>query len=428
MNWLQRAVVSLSLKAASVVGGRTLSLTDPTSSWGSWGERSVTGKSVDDDSAMRVTTMWACIRVLVETMGSLPWAMYRRDGANLERVDDHALSEVLIDSPNRYQTDVEYREAKITNLCLRGNAYSLKETRPNGDIKSLIPVESSAVEVVRDEQNGNLIYKINDRGKWENYPQDKIWHWYTFSRNGYTGLSPISYARESLGLSMSREEIAARLYANGMYTSSVITLPTWMTQEQRPIAELKLQRMYQGLMNAGKPLILEGGMGIAPGIMPFVDAQFAEMMGLGIDDICRLYRVPPHMVAKLDRSTNNNIEHQGLEFAMYTILPYLTRIERSASKWLIKAADRGKFVLKFNVEGLLRADANSRAALYSILLQNGVLTRNEVRALENRNEIDEDGMNKPTVQSNMISIDDLKLVAQSMRAKRSPPGDEGVPA
>lgn len=404
MNWFQR----LALKAAGFPQSRTLSLTDP-SGWPSWGEGTYAGKYVDDTTAMQVASVWSCNRVISETIASLPGAMFERDSSgNLNRID-HDLGEILTISPNADQTGPEFLESKLLNQGLNGNGYSLIERRGNGEVSSLTPVESTKMRPYRKE-NGPIRYKLTDRGKEEELPQEKVWHWKTFSRDGCVGLSPIGNARETMGLAMAQQEVAGKLFANGLHTSVFIHVPEWIKDEKREAVHAKIKKMYQGLQNAGDPFILEGGMTAEKGIMPFVDAQFVQLLGLGTDQICGVYRVPPHMIGKLDRATFSNIEQQSLEFVMYTILPYLRRIEASVSKWLLRPGERSKLVFRFNFEGLLRADSAARASLYSIMLQNGVLTRNEVRALENRNRLEVDGMDDPTVQQNMALIEQLSAL------------------
>lgn len=403
------------LKAAGFPVSRSLSLTDP-GGWPWWGDRTYSGKSVDDASAMGVSTARACTRVLAETNASLPVALFEYDAKrNANWVSDHPLAELLV-SPNADQTWVEYIETLTTNLCLRGNAYSVIERTGAGRLTSLNPRESCIVEAKLDK-SGRIFYEINENGDTRKYEQSRIWHVKTFSRNGLTGLSPIGDARETLGLAMAQQEVAGKLFANGLHSSVTISVPEWIPDDKRQRVMEKLKQNYQGLKNAGEPFILEGGMKSAPGIMPFVDAQFVQLLGLGVDEICRLYRVPPHMVAKLDRATFSNIEQQSLDFVMYTILPYLRRFEQSMGKWLLDAKDRKRLFVRFNFEGLLRADSAGRAQLYSIMLQNGVLTRNEVRALENRNQLDIAEMDQPTVQSNMALLDQLAAV---MAAQQKP--------
>lgn len=414
MNWFGR----LFLKAAGFPVSRSLSLTDP-SGWAWWGDRTYSGKNVDDTSALGVPTVFACARVLAETIASLPWGLFERDDqGNAERVEDHPLADLLL-SPNMDQTSVEFREAFMTNLALRGNGYNVIE-RAGSRLTALKPLPASAVEP-KQEKSGRIYYEANENGDTRKYERERMWHLKIFSVNGYVGLSPIGYARESMGLSLAQQEVAGKLFANGMHSSMIITAPDWIPNDKRALAREKLRQEYQGLQNAGDPMLLEGGMKAEKGIMPFVDAQFVQLMGMGVDEICRIYRVPPHMVAKLDHATFSNIEQQSLDFVIHTILPYIRRIEDSMSKWLLDAKDRRRLFVRFNVEGLLRADSAARAALYSIMLQNGVLSRNEVRALENRNQVAAEGMDDYTVQSNMALIDQIAtLVAQKQQPQQPP--------
>lgn len=427
MNWSRKAAMWLAQKSAAYAG-QSLTLTD--SRLGSFfGGATYTGKSVTEQSAMQVSTVWACVRILAEAVGQLPWAVYERaKGGNLTKVD-HELAEVLIDAPNADMTSNEYREAFMTNMGLRGNGYSRIERSPRGRITSVYPLRTLDVQVKRrvdgrlvdasQYSDGELVYQFNDRGRWETLEQSQVWHKRIFSLDGVNGLSPISYAREAMGFSAGLEEFGARLFGQGANVGSVIKIPTWLKPDQRAEALKKLEQLHQGLVNSGKPFLLEGGMDLDKGILPPEDAQFLQLRGFQADDICRFYLVPPHRVARLEKATNNNIEQLSLEFVMYTLLPYLVKIERSADRWLFRAGERGRFVLRFNYDGLLRADSEGRSKLESVWLQNGVLTRNEVRALENMPRSDEPGMDQHTVQSNMINVDDLPAIAEAMRGKTS---------
>lgn len=399
MNWLQKSLLSFALKSAGV-----LRLTDPQlARW--FNTTTKSGRPVNDDTALQISAVFGCVRVLSETIGTLPWAIYQRSAeGNATRLDTHPMAALLM-SPNSDMTKVEFLEAVISNLALRGNAYSLKEESA-GRVVSLYPIKSSLVQT-KINDDGQIRYLITDRGKQEEYPQEKIWHIKGFGVDGIQGLSPIGYARESMGISLAAEEFQARFFSQGAKPSFLAKIPQWLKEDQRKIARENLQTLWAGLENAHKIQLLEGGMDVTPLTMPLEDAQFLQLRGFSVEEICRIYRVPPHMVAKLDRSTNNNIEQQSLEFVMYTLAPYLTRIEASFSKWLLKAGERRDIFMRFNVEGLLRADATARANLYASGIQNGWLTRNEVRALENRNASADEGMNSFTVQSNMAPLDRL---------------------
>lgn len=367
-----------------------------------FGGRTVTGKAVNDSTAMQITTVFACVRLLAETMGAMPSGIFRKEkSGNAIKVDDHPLAEKLVDRPNLDMDGVTYREASTSNLALRGNTYSLIERRDDGNIRSLYPIPSSRVQPVRDSSTSwNVMYDVSDRGKKERYPSEKIWHRRGFSFDGLIGLSPIACAREAMALALAGEEFNARLFSQGLMPSARVSIPTWLTEPQRDLANKKLMEMHAGLQNLGKPMLLEGGMKVESGIVTPEDAQFLALRQFTVVELCRLFGIKPHMIASLEQATFNNIEKLSLEFVMYTMLPHTRRDEAAAQK-LLKPADRGRFFYRYNFEGLLRADSVARAQLYSILLQNGVLSRNEVRALENRNQVDEAGMGDYTVQLNM---------------------------
>lgn len=394
------------------------------------GNRTYSNVMVDEDAAMRVSAAWACVRILAESIGSLPWAVYRHEGGNVAgrnnatRADDHQLAGVLA-SPNADMTSVEFREAMVYGLALRGNAYSLIERNRVG-VVSLYPLQNVIPE---RKENGDIVYQYNDRGKREELPQDKVWHVKGFGPTGLVGLSPLQCAREVMGVSLATQEMQARFFANGAVPTWIVSIAEWLEEDERIKALNNLQRLWGGVANAYKAQLLEGGMKAEPATMPLEDAQFLQLRTFSVQEICRIYRVPPHMVAEMTGSTNNNIEQQGLEFVMLTLQPYLTRIEASAVKWLLPPEQRRDYFLRFNVEGLLRADADSRSKLYASGLQNGWLTRNEVRALENRNSAE--GLDEFTCQSNLTPVRMLPEIAKRQAEKPTPkpapaPGSEGA--
>jgi HK97 family phage portal protein len=382
------------------------------------GGRSITGKVVNDSTAMQVTTFFACVRLLAETMGTMPSAIYRMEkSGNAEKVD-HSLAEVLIHQPNSDMNGLEYREASTTNLAARGNAYSLIERRGDGNVMSLYPVPSSRWQVKRDASTDYEIkYGLNDRGKLEWYPAEKVWHRKGFGFDGLVGLSPIQCARETIGLSLAGEEYNAQLFAQGLMPSAIVSIPQWLKDEQRKVANEKLLEMHTGLKNLGKPMLLEGGMTVTSGLLTPDDAQFLQLRQLTASQICALLNIKPHMVAILEQATNNNIEQLSQEFITYTMMPHMRRDEIAARK-LFKPGDRSTYFYRYNADSLMRADSAARAMLYSILLQNGVFNRNEVRALENRNQVADPAMDQYTVQSNMAMLDQLAgLIAARSNSK-----------
>lgn len=413
MSPLKKLALWAAQKAATY-GGVQFSLTDHQKLSSVFGmNRSHSGKSVTESAAMGVTTVWACVRLLAETMGAMPSGIFRNEkSGNATKVDDHPLYEILIEQPNSDMNGLEAREARTANLALHGNSYSIIDRRGSGDVISLYPVPAGSMKKQRDEStNWQTMYGVPDRGKIEWYPAEKIWHTKLFSFNGLHGLSPIGYAREAMGLALAGEEFNARLFGNGLMPSARISIPQWLTPEQRKLANAKLIEMHAGLANMQKGMVLEGGMTVESGLISPDDAQFLQLRQFTVIELCRLMGIKPHMVASLEQATNNNIEQLSLEFVMYSMLPYMRREEMAARK-LFKPADRGQYFYRYNADGLLRADSAARAQLYSIMLQNGVFTRNEVRALENRNRSEADGMDEFSVQLNMTLVQFLEQMAK----------------
>ncbi len=415
MNLLQKMAAWTAVKAAGMAG-ETFTLTDVAPWQRLLGGGSVTGKAVNDNTAMQVTAFFAGIRLLAETMGAMPSAIYRQSKSGNSDKVDHPLAEVLIEQPNADMNGLEYREASTTNLAARGNAFSLIERRGDGNPLSLYPIPSSRVQVKRDSSTDwQIKYGIQDRGQTVWYPSEKIWHRKGFSFDGLVGLSPIQCAREAIGLALAGEEFNARLFGQGLMPSAKVSIPTWLTDEQRKVANEKLLAMHTGMVNLNKPMLLEGGMTVESGLLTPDDAQFLQLRQFTVVEICRLLGIKPHMIAALERATDNNIEKLSLEFVTYTMLPHMRRDELAVRK-LLKPGDRSTYFYRYNAEGLLRADSQARANLYSILLQNGVSSRNEVRAKENWNKVDDPAMDQYTVQSNMAMIDQLAALV----ASRSP--------
>lgn len=402
------------------VGRKVFKLTDHDALAGMFGSGTYAGKSVDEVSAMQASAVFGCVRGIAETCAMLPCKVFERDRKGNAIEVDHPLAEILTSSPNGDMDDVEFKEAKFSNIALQGNGYSFVERRGDGNVSSLYPIVANNVDPRWNRDRNEIEFRINDRGRWDTVPREKIWHVKGFSSNGLVGYNPVACMRQAIGLTLATEEFGSRFFGQGATTSAVVTTPGFLTPEQRALAKKSLGDRYEGLGNAHKFMLLEGGMTLQTVTMPLEDAQFLLLRGFQVDEICRIFRYPPHMVAKMDRATFANIEQQAIEFAVYTLQPYLVRLERSAARWLFKAGDRKRFFVRFNLEALLRGDSETRARFYSSMLQNGVYNRNEVRALENRNRVDGQGMDDYTVQQNMIDVNQLaELVAKKMAAQPS---------
>lgn len=417
MNIFQKIVRNIMQKV--VTYSRSYSLTDPEFGRLLGGNQTVAGKTVTQHTALQIATVWSCVRILSETIGSLPWYVYERGKQGAVKVPDHDLALVLCETPNAYMTPVEVKEAQITNLALMGNAHALVDRRGDGSIISVMPIAEDCIRKRYSSAGDFLGFEYLDRSKWVPVPPESIWPVHGFGFNGAAGLSPIAYARQAMGLSLATEEFQSRFFSNGASPSWVLSIPEWLEDNQREVARLQAQQLWVGLNNAHKVAVLEGGMKAVPGTMPLQDAQFLELRDLSVREICRIFRIPGHMVADMGASTNNNIEQQSLEFVTYTLKPYLSRIEASVTKHLILPEDRGKYFLRFDVNGLLRADAEGRSKLYATGLQNGYLSRNEVRELENQNRVD--GLDEYTMQSNLVPVDMIRKIAEEAAKPKPAP-------
>ena len=380
------------------------------------GNPSKSGQAVSEATVMGISAAWGCMRILSETIGAaIPWGIYEEDKAgNAKRVDDHELAEVLVRSPNRDMTSVEFREALVLNLCQAGNAYCLIE-RLGGAVVSLYPVKAREMKPMRKQGSntklaiaeGEVFYRWNNGGYPEDLPRDRVWHVKGFGEDGLEGLSPIGAARETMGFALATEAFGSQFFKQGAMPAGTVSFPGWLTPQQKTEAQEALQAMIGGLGNAHQIALFQGGMKPEPwGNVPLKDMEFLMLRQFSVAEICRFYRVPPHMVADLSRATFSNIEHQGLEF-LAALLPYFRRLESSTERWLTQPKDRGRIYLRFNVEGLLRADSKGRAEFLSLMVNNGLMSRNEARAKENLNRSDLNGMDDFTVQLAMTPIDKL---------------------
>ena len=382
---------------------------------------------VSADSALRLAAVYACVRILSETMASLPLVLYRqrKDGGK-DRVTDHWLYQVLAKRPNRYQNPFEWREMLQGHLALRGNAFCQIITDGRGEITQLVPIHPDRVRMEL-LASGEYRYRVRNQGGQEMLlPRGQVWHLRGLSSDGLFGLSPIELARESLGMALAAQDYGARFFNNDAKpTGGWIEFPgTFKDQEAKRVFRESYQAAQSGA-NRGKVLVLENGMKFHEVGVTNKDAQFLELRKFQITDIARLFRVPPHMIADLDRATFSNIEQQSLEFVMHTMTPWAERWEAAIEADLMLDGD--ELEVEFDFANLMRGDAASRSAYYQSGIQNGWLTRNEARVAENLNPID--GLDQPLRPLNMVQEEDAQEVDGADEAQEGEPpelrGGEG---
>ena len=368
--------------------------------------RSVSGMRVSADSAMRLAAVYACVRILSETMASLPLVVYRaRADGGKDRVTDHWLYRLLGKKPNRYQNPFEWREMLQGHLALRGNAFCQILANGRGEITELIPVHPDRVRMELLAE-GDYRYRIqNQTGHELVLPRGEVWHLRGLSSDGLLGLSPIELSRESLGMALAAQDYGARFFNNDAKpTGGWIEFPgNFKDNEAKRVFRESYQAAQSGA-NRGKVLVLENGMKFHEVGVTNKDAQFLELRKFQITDIARLFRVPPHMIADLDRATFSNIEQQSLEFVMHTMTPWAERWEASIEADLMLDGDQ--LEIEFDFANLMRGDAASRSAYYQSGIQNGWLTRNEARIAENLNPIK--GLDQPLRPLNMVEEEDAE--------------------
>lgn len=343
------------------------------------------GKSVTVDTAMQLATVWACVRLISETVATLPLLVYRKDASGARTVaSDDPLYGLLHDSPHADYTAVEFWEGAVASLCLRGNAYAEKIRGSNGRLIALEPLRGDLMNVVRN-RNGAREYRYHDPRGLRVLSEDDVFHIRGFGSGGDEGLSPIAMARHSLGFAMATDETAARMFANGVRPTGVLTIDQVLKAEQREALKKNIVEPMVGSEKAGGVFVLEAGMKFQPVTINPVDAEMLATRTFQVEEICRWFRVPPFMVGHTQKSTSwgTGLEQQQIGFLTYALRPYLTRIEQAVRRSLIPAARRGSLFAEFKVEGLLRADSAARSQYYATMVQNGIMTRNEVRALEN---------------------------------------------
>ena len=380
--------------------------------------RTGSGMRVSPDSALRLAAVYACVRILAETMASLPLVVYQRraDGGK-DKVTDHWLYRLMAKRPNRFQNPFEWREMLQGHMALRGNAYNQIITNPRGEIIELMPIHPDRVKIEL-LPSGEYRYRVTDRSGTEVIlPRGEVWHLRGLSSDGLMGMSPIELARENLGMALAAQDYGARFFANDAKpTGGWIEFPgSFKDSEAKKVFRESYQQAQSGA-NRGKVLVLENGMKFHEVGVTNKDAQFLELRKFQITDIARLFRVPPHMIADLERATFSNIEQQSLEFVMHTMTPWAERWEASIESELLLEGD--DIEIEFDFANLMRGDAASRSSYYQSGIQNGWLTRNEARIAENLNPID--GLDQPLRPLNMVEEDaaeDLEIDTQAEAAE-----------
>ena len=368
------------------------------------GQLSNSGVEVDEETALKISAVYACVKVISETVASLPLNLLKElTNGDSEKAKQHPLYTILKDTPNSEMSSFTFREMQMTNLLLWGNAYSLIKRNKQGQIVELYPLKSKNMKVERDAVTNKIKYiYTNNKGISTTYTPKQVLHKPAFTFDGVLGVSPITYAREAMGLALATEEFGARFFGNGARPGGVLEHPGTIKDPDK--LRDSWNKVYQGTANSHKVAVLEEGMKYHEIGMSPEDSQFLQTRSFQLTEICRIFRVPPHMIGDLSRSTFSNIEHQSIDFVVHTIRPWLVRWEQAIIRSLLNDEERTIYYPKFNVDGLMRGDFTTRMSGYAIARQNGWMSANEIRALEDMNKIPADqGGDLYLLNGNMIS-------------------------
>lgn len=392
------------------------------------------GRPVTERSAMQMTAVYACVRILSEAIAGLPLHVYHyEDDGRRSKALEHPLYVLLHDEPNPEMTSFVFRETLMTHLLLWGNAYAQVIRNGRGDVVGLYPLMPNRMQVGRNNK-GELEYTYTRSGDEPDVDQPRkvtltaadVLHIPGLGFDGLVGYSPIAMAKNAIGLAIATEEYGASFFANGAAPGGVLEHPGTIKDPAR--VRESWQSTFGGSRNSNKIAVLEEGMKYTPiGISP-EQAQFLETRKFQINEIARIFRIPPHMVGDLEKSSFSNIEQQSLEFVKYTLEPWVIRWEQAITKALLNPAEKPHVFVTFNLEGLLRGDYVSRMSGYATARQNGWMSANDIRALENLDLIPpEAGGDLYLVNGNMLPLGLAGAYAQTKDATEPEPESESLP-
>ena len=391
---------------------------------------STSGKVVTERTSMQMTAVYACVRILSEAVAGLPLHMYEYKDDGKEKAIKNPLYFLLHDEPNPEMTSFIFRETLMTHLLLWGNAYAQIIRNGKNEVVALYPLMPNKMSVERDEK-GEIYYVYNryqDEAKTGDLGtvvllKEDVLHIPGLGFDGLVGYSPIAMAKNAIGLAIATEEYGSKFFANGAAPSGVLEHPGTI-KDPTKVREAWMSQ-FGGSSNSGKVAVLEEGMKYTPISISPEQAQFLETRKFQINEIARIFRVPPHMVGDLEKSSFSNIEQQSLEFVKYTLEPWIIRWEQALSRALLSSEEKKKYFFKFNVDGLLRGDYQSRMNGYAIARQNGWMSANDIRELENLDKIPaEDGGDLYLINGNMLPLNKAGAYANKESNKEGDTDDE----
>lgn len=370
------------------------------------GAKSNTGVRVTEESALKFSAVYACVRAISEDIGMLPIELRKwRDINNKSKGSDidyaHPLNDCLSYEPNSEMNAMTFSETLQSHILLSGNGYAYKYYDGRGRINKLKLLDWKSIAPVRI--NGEIKYSCGAESNKIEFEKWEIFHIPGLGFDGLTGRSPVRMAMEAIGLGLAAEEFGARFFSNGANVGGVITMPGSIKDKEG--LKKEFNEKWGSLEKSHKVMFLEEGMKFEKMVMPLNEAQFLETRKFQVEEIARIYRTPHHIIQHLDHSTFSNIEHQDLEYTKHTLLPWIRRWEQAIDTQLLTKNDRmaGYFAI-FNIEELLRGDSITKANTNHIKRQDGVITGNEWRSTDGMNPRPEPEADKLIINGNMRDI------------------------
>ncbi len=388
-------------RASTNLGTALANPTSWLSQWFSGGSPdSASGITVSETAAINLTAVYAAVNVLAKSVSSLPLKVYRVDGRGKSEARDHPLYPVLKSAPNRHQTSAVFRKTMQGDALLWGNGYA--EIERNGAGAAIGLHRRHPSRVTPQWVGGEIVYRVTNTDRVDSLiPADDFLHIPNFSIDGIQGVSPIQAHREALGLAAATERFGGAFFGNGSWFGGFIKHPGSINKEAADRLRAGIEGGHKGVDKAHKFVVLDEGMDFTPAGVPPEDAQFLETRQFQVTEVARMFGIPPHKIADLTHATFTNIEHQALEYLTDSLLPWLRVWEQEFGRKLFAGTD---LFAEFVVDGMLRGDFQTRTDGYVKLIQNGIMSRNEVRAKENLNPVD--GGDEYMVPMNMSILDE----------------------
>jgi HK97 family phage portal protein len=384
------------------------------------------GVLVTEDTALTFGAVWAAVSLISRTVAALPWHVYERTGEGRRPVEG-SVAWLLNNRPNTEMSAFAFRESLVLHALTWGNGYA-EIVRDAAQRPAALWLLAPDRTRPKRTDAGELVYEVTlDDGTTVILPPERVLHVHGMGFDGLVGYSPIAMAARSIGVGMAQDVFGQAFYANGTTFGALIEMPSGLNADQIKTLEAHYNDRSRGPDKAFRVQVGSAGTKVHQMAMPLTDAQFLESRKFSVTEVARWYGVPPHKIADLDRATNNNIEHQGIEFVTDAIVPWAIRLEQEANAKLFSARAQGRVYTKLNVSSLMRGDSKSRAEYYRAMLQAGVMTINEVRALEELNGIGPNG-DEQLVQLNQTTLERIINPPEPVATPAPEPAPQPEPA